>query len=112
MHQRLLRSKAHKSRYHAISGRPQGAMLGLQIRHVLWIRATPELVQEYFPENFMRGRRLVSTAAIGFRQNGLVFIGTRHPQAAEQAMQTLLPGKRLGTAPVTTGLRVTRAGEG
>lgn len=87
-------------------------MLGLQIRHVLWIRATPELVQEYFPENFMRGRRLVSTAAIGFRQNGLVFIGTRHPQAAEQAMQTLLPGKRLGTAPVTTGLRVTRAGEG
>jgi hypothetical protein len=106
------RFRAGKAAYHPVPGKPFGAMLGLRVRHVCWIQAEPELVQEYFPEVFMEGSAGVTSArAAGLTQNGLLYIGTRRPRALERALESALPGRRLGTGADAGRAIIDRAGD-
>jgi hypothetical protein len=78
-----------------------GDMLGFAMgaRHVLWIRADPELVRERFPEFIMTSAASTSSAAAaGLGQTGALCIGTRRPRALESALVKLLPDKHVRSA--------------
>jgi hypothetical protein len=73
-----------------------GDMVGFLMgaRHVLCIRADPQLVRERFPDFVMSGLYSVSSARrAGLRQNGIFRIGTRRPTALESALAELLPDR-------------------
>jgi hypothetical protein len=85
---------AHRSLFPRFSA---GDMVGFLMgaRHVLCIRADPDLVRERFPTFVMTSSAGVSSAfGAGLSQNGILRIGTRRPQALEAALAELLPGRR------------------
>jgi hypothetical protein len=88
--------KLRKAAYRPLPGKPQGAMPGLLMRHVLWVQADPRLVRERFPGYFMQsGYGFTSADGAGYVQNGIIYIGTRRPRALARALTLAVPGKRL-----------------
>lgn len=88
--------KARKAEYRPSRGKPKGAMAGMLMRHLLWVRADPHLIRERFPEYVMPSG-YVSTSAdeAGYVQNGILYIGTRRPKTLAHAMTMAVPGRRL-----------------
>jgi hypothetical protein len=74
--------------------RSTGDLRGPGVRQGLTVRVDPTRYRIRFPGTVMVGYTVQSSASIGYRDTGTVFIGTRRPQALARVLEAALPGRR------------------